>query len=170
MLQADTAIRVCHCQAVNGRGPSMATWEQGRFLQSRTRVSCLPRVRGCHFSARAERRLPAVSPGNSAYAEHREDACHFLFCAMLANSLLYCVRTRHRMRVENTSGKSGVSNVVRRSRSSAASDGLRQTKCRASGTAAGVRDGAIGLGAVSVQVVSIRGCGSRALVSASTRS
>lgn len=74
-----------------------------------------------------------ISRRKSSYAVHREDACNFLFCAMLANSLLYCVRTRHRMRVENTSGKSGVSNVVRRSRSSAASDGLRQTKCRASG-------------------------------------
>lgn len=66
----------------------MATWEQGRFLHSRTRVSCLPRVRGCHFSARAERRLPAVSPGNPAYAEHREDACQNLFWIMLAKSLL----------------------------------------------------------------------------------
>ena len=70
----------------------MATWEQGRFLHSRTRVSCLPRVRGCHFSARAERRLPAVSPGNSAYAEHREDACHNLFWIMLAKALRCCVR------------------------------------------------------------------------------
>jgi len=61
----------------------MAKWEQGRFLQSRTRVSCLPRVRGCHFSARAKRRLPAVSPGNPAYAEHREDACQFYVCQAL---------------------------------------------------------------------------------------
>lgn len=35
------------------------------------------------FPRAREGRLPAVSPGNPAYAVHREDACQFYFCQAL---------------------------------------------------------------------------------------
>lgn len=57
MLQADTAIRVCHCQAGSGRWPSMATWEHGRlpaYHVCRVYADAISRPRG----KASDRRFP----------------------------------------------------------------------------------------------------------------